>query len=189
MTDVPVRDAATVVVARDGIDGLEVLLLRRTPRAVFVGGAHVFPGGAVDPGDGADLRRTAVREAAEEAALRLDPADLRFLARWVTPPGQPRRFDTRFFVTAEPAGQRAACDGSETVECGWWQPDAALAAPITLIEPTRATLELLTRYGEVGALLRDLDAGDATQPVHEAPLGWRVRLPHDDLGDLDEVVA
>lgn len=184
MTDVPVRDAATVVVARDGAAGLEVLLLRRTSRAVFVGGAHVFPGGALDPGDGGDLRRAAVREAEEEAALRLDAADLRFLARWVTPPGQPRRFDTRFFVAAEPPGQHADCDGSETVECGWWRPDAALAAPILLIEPTRATLEVLTRYDEVGALLAALDAADPSRPVHEAPLGWRVRLPHDDLGEV-----
>lgn len=184
------RDAATVVVARDGAEGIEVLLLRRAAQAVFVGGAHVFPGGAVDPGDGDDLRRTAVREAEEEAALRLDPADLRFLARWVTPPGQPRRFDTRFYVAAEPAGQLAACDGSETVECGWWRPDAALAAPITLIEPTRATLALVARFDVVGDLLASLDAADASRPVHEAPMGWRVRLPDDDgLLDADGVLS
>ena len=98
-------DAATVVVVRDGEPGLEVLLLRRTPAAVFAPGAHVFPGGAVDPDDGDDHRATAAREALEEAGLRLDPAALRPLARWVTPPGGPRRFDTRFFVTAAPAGQ------------------------------------------------------------------------------------
>jgi 8-oxo-dGTP pyrophosphatase MutT (NUDIX family) len=45
------RDAATVVLVRDGDDGPEVCLLRRNPAAVFAGGAHVFPGGAVDDGD------------------------------------------------------------------------------------------------------------------------------------------
>lgn len=45
------RPAATVVVARDTDAGLEVLLLRRTHAAVFMPGAYVFPGGAVDPHD------------------------------------------------------------------------------------------------------------------------------------------
>lgn len=47
-----VRDAATVMLVRDGPSGgVEVLLLRRSLRSDFVGGAHVFPGGAVDPAD------------------------------------------------------------------------------------------------------------------------------------------
>lgn len=45
------REAATVVLVRDGEPGAEVCLLRRNPAAVFAGGAHVFPGGAVDKHD------------------------------------------------------------------------------------------------------------------------------------------
>ena len=48
---VPVRDAATVMVVRDGAEGLEVFMLRRTLAAVFAGGMFVFPGGAVDDAD------------------------------------------------------------------------------------------------------------------------------------------
>ena len=48
---VPVREAATVMVVRDGADGLEVLMLRRSLASTFVGGAYVFPGGMVDPHD------------------------------------------------------------------------------------------------------------------------------------------
>jgi 8-oxo-dGTP pyrophosphatase MutT (NUDIX family) len=48
---VPVREAATVAVVRDGAHGLEVFMVRRTIAAVFSPGAHVFPGGAVDPED------------------------------------------------------------------------------------------------------------------------------------------
>ena len=54
MTDlpiVPLRDAATVLLVRDGLDGLEVFMLRRNLKSDFVGGAYVFPGGAVDPDD------------------------------------------------------------------------------------------------------------------------------------------
>ena len=48
---VPVRDAATVMLVRDGDAGLEVFMLRRTLAAVFAGGLYVFPGGAVDDAD------------------------------------------------------------------------------------------------------------------------------------------
>lgn len=50
-TEVELRDAATVLVLRDGHEGLEVFMLRRNLNSDFVGGAYVFPGGAVDPAD------------------------------------------------------------------------------------------------------------------------------------------
>lgn len=43
--------AATLVLLRDGGDGLQVLLMRRHRSSGFVPGAWVFPGGRVDPGD------------------------------------------------------------------------------------------------------------------------------------------
>ena len=46
-----VRDASTVMLVRDGADGLEVFMLRRSLNSDFVGGAYVFPGGAVDDAD------------------------------------------------------------------------------------------------------------------------------------------
>ena len=49
--DVPVRDAATVVLVRDGAGGPEVYLLRRHARMTFAPGQAVFPGGGVDPRD------------------------------------------------------------------------------------------------------------------------------------------
>jgi 8-oxo-dGTP pyrophosphatase MutT (NUDIX family) len=52
MAPVTPRPAATVMLLRDGTGGLEVLLLQRAASTPFVPGAHVFPGGAVDPADG-----------------------------------------------------------------------------------------------------------------------------------------
>jgi 8-oxo-dGTP pyrophosphatase MutT (NUDIX family) len=54
---VEIRPAATVMLVRDapaasGASELEVLMVRRNLRSDFVGGAYVFPGGAVDPHDG-----------------------------------------------------------------------------------------------------------------------------------------
>ncbi len=48
---VPIRQAATVALVRDGDAGLEVFMVRRTTAAVFSPGAHVFPGGALDAAD------------------------------------------------------------------------------------------------------------------------------------------
>lgn len=45
------RDAATVIVVRDGADGLETFMLQRHLNSDFIGGAYVFPGGSVDEGD------------------------------------------------------------------------------------------------------------------------------------------
>ena len=83
---VQIRDAATVMLVRDGGDArLEVFMLRRNLNSDFVGGAYVFPGGAVDPADRhADLEpicegRT---DADASTALGLDPAS-GGLAYWV----------------------------------------------------------------------------------------------------------
>jgi 8-oxo-dGTP pyrophosphatase MutT (NUDIX family) len=59
---------------RDGVDGLEVFMLRRTANAAFAGGMYVFPGGRVDEADGeGDLgyRVAALRECFEEAGVLL----------------------------------------------------------------------------------------------------------------------
>lgn len=51
MTDRPVRDAATVILVRDGQTRPAVLMGQRGSRAAFMPNKFVFPGGAVDPGD------------------------------------------------------------------------------------------------------------------------------------------
>ncbi|GAA3035542.1 NUDIX domain-containing protein [Gordonia defluvii] len=52
----PLRDASTVVLVRDGADGIDVFLQRRVQQMAFAGGMTVFPGGGVDDRDAdADL--------------------------------------------------------------------------------------------------------------------------------------
>ena len=48
----PIRQAATVLLLRDGAAGLEVWLLRRTKGMPFAGGMSAYPGGGVDERDG-----------------------------------------------------------------------------------------------------------------------------------------
>ena len=82
-SDVEVRDAATVLLVRDGHAGLEVFMLRRNLESTFVGGAYVFPGGAVDPADrAADLEAISVGRTDAEASRRLG-IDRGGLAYWV----------------------------------------------------------------------------------------------------------
>ena len=61
----PVRPAATLLLLRDGSEGLEVLLTRRSATARFAPGAYVFPGGAIDPED-AQCHALAARRAGQD---------------------------------------------------------------------------------------------------------------------------
>src|SRR5215217_3893332 len=97
------RPAATVILLRGGDQRLEVLLVQRNPAARFMGGAWVFPGGALDGDE--DARAAGVREVAEEAGVALpDPSALVPFSRWITPPQLPIRFDALFFLARAPDG-------------------------------------------------------------------------------------
>jgi 8-oxo-dGTP pyrophosphatase MutT (NUDIX family) len=155
------RQAASVIVLRGGPEALEVLLLRRNPAARFMGGAWVFPGGAVDSHEGeGDLahRAAAVREVAEEAGLALpDPATLVKFSRWITPAQITIRYDTHFFLAPAPPGQEPRADGEEMVDLGWHTPAGALEAhrrgELELVFPTIKHLEQLATFPTADALL------------------------------------
>lgn len=225
----PVRPAATVMLVRDGHDGLEVFMLQRTLSAAFARGQFVFPGGAVDDADhgpafepicdglddaeasermgltsgGLAWLVAAIRECFEEAGVLLarrrdehqvvrfaDPvvADRFNLARhaihdgarslvdlcaeenlllltdrihlvdhWVTPVGERRRFDTRFFVAAAPEEQEPLHDDKETIASLWVRPADALdmwrAGELQMFPPTVAALEFLLPHVDVGAAM------------------------------------
>src|SRR5690554_6716361 len=62
----------------------------------------------------------------EKHQMPLPLGRLANLSHWVTPPGPPRRFDTRFFVAVAPEGQVASHDGTETIDHVWISPAQAL---------------------------------------------------------------
>jgi 8-oxo-dGTP pyrophosphatase MutT (NUDIX family) len=168
----PPRQAATVILLRGGGEQLEVLLVRRTPQARFMGGVWVFPGGAVDAheGDGDEAHRVAaIRELREEAAIALDdPGALVKFSRWITPAEVRIRFDTHFFLAALPDGQEPQVDGEECVDLGWFTPSGALdayrAEEIALVFPTIKHLEQLSEFSSVEELMAHA-GGREVQPV------------------------
>jgi 8-oxo-dGTP pyrophosphatase MutT (NUDIX family) len=151
------REAATLVLLRDGGAGPDVLLVQRNPEQRFMGGAWVFPGGALHEDD-ADLAATAVRELEEEAGIAL-PASTELVpwSRWITPEEVKIRFDTHFFVAEAPPGARATPDGRECVDARWLRPVAALEAhdrdELMLVFPTIKHLEALVTFDSVRAAL------------------------------------
>jgi 8-oxo-dGTP pyrophosphatase MutT (NUDIX family) len=170
--ETPPRQAATVILLRGGSAALEVLLVRRTPHARFMAGVWVFPGGAVDAGEGdgeGAHRAAAVRELREEAGIALaDPAELVEFSRWITPAAVRTRFDTHFFLAPLPVGQEPQVDGEECVDLGWFTPRAALGAhaagEIVLVFPTIKHLEQLLEFASVDDLLTHARGRDV-QPI------------------------
>jgi 8-oxo-dGTP pyrophosphatase MutT (NUDIX family) len=212
VTEVPVRDAATVVLLRDGESGIEAWLLTRVTSMVFAGGMAVFPGGRVDAADaqlpfvpGSDehaVRRfgyppdevralvgAAVREVFEETGvllttpvadlaearaaveagtlpfgelldehgLAVDGSAVRPWSRWITPEGEVRRYDTRFFVAALPDGAQPQNVTTESSSAGWFDIHAALRSAergeIVLLPPTILTLTAMASYLTVAEVL------------------------------------
>jgi 8-oxo-dGTP pyrophosphatase MutT (NUDIX family) len=166
------RLATSVIVLRGEDRGLEVLLVQRNPDSRFMGGAWVFPGGAVDAADGegeAALRAAGVREVEEEAGIALaDPAQLVPFSRWITPAVVKIRFDTWFYLAPVPDDAAPQIDGGECVDWRWSTPQAALDAhaadELMLVFPTIKHLEQLAAFPSAHALVEHA-RGRPVEPV------------------------
>jgi 8-oxo-dGTP pyrophosphatase MutT (NUDIX family) len=189
--------AASVVLLRDSVIGLETYLLHRHARMLFAPSTVVFPGGRVDPvdHDGPDpirpnsirpnsIRRCAIRETTEETGVVLTEVDLHPWAHWITPEIEPRRYDTWFFVAAIPDDLEAVDISGETERAEWSTPQQALAAErsglIRLMPPTMSILIELTDLGSVEAVIKhakDRRIEEVLPKVVETPPGWQFRYP------------
>lgn len=197
------RDASTIVVVRDGDEGIEAYLMRRQTSMAFAAGMYVFPGGGLmasdiehdvpwagpdaaewgrrlrcDPDLARGLVVAAVRETFEETGIllagpdansvvsdtsgaemqaargALDEGEMAFAdflndhglvlradllgawAHWITPEFEPRRYDTRFFVAALPAGQSVGAISREADRAIW----APLSRVLASVEAGEAAM-------------------------------------------------
>jgi 8-oxo-dGTP pyrophosphatase MutT (NUDIX family) len=182
------RPAGTVILLRGASSALEVLLVRRNPNARFMGGAWVFPGGAVDSSEGEGdqaLRAAAIRELEEEAGITIaDAGELVAFSRWITPAEVKIRFDTWFYLAPLPTGAEPRVDGSEVVDARWYSPAGALEArdrgELFLVFPTIKHLEQLSVFESADALLEHA-RGREVHPVQPRVVGQgetaRIVLP------------
>jgi 8-oxo-dGTP pyrophosphatase MutT (NUDIX family) len=170
------RLAATCIPIRERSDtGLEVLMVRRNPNLSF-GGLWTFPGGVLEPDDGAvpadidedrqhwgapSLLSTAangaVRETVEETALECDVSSLAWFSHWIPPlVGPPKRFATWFFLAPEHRGE-IEVDPAENDQARWITAEAALeestAGEFPLAAPTWITLDDLMAFDAVPQLV------------------------------------
>ena len=181
--------AASVLVVDDRPD-LHVVIGRRRPGSLFVGGLIVFPGGGVDSEDRGDAARSrvpkatipditpydaapflhaAIRETREEVALDIagstpvDPVDFPHVGRWITPVGPPRRYDTHFFL-ARYRGGTVVADQIE-LTAAWWERPADVISRIDdgdleAILPTIEFLRSLSEYRNVADAFAGAGCGE-----------------------------
>lgn len=145
----------------EGDEGYRVAAVRECYEEAGVLLAVDADGRMVDDGHPALAHRTAVydgdvdvRALAADHGLRLATDALPWTSHWITPKGETaRRFDTRFFMAASPAGQTFHHDDNETVASMWVRPADALArweaGELQLMPPTVTNLRFLEAHGTV----------------------------------------
>lgn len=189
------KPSGTVVAVRDAAGGLEVLLLQRARRRGQESQAPwVFPGGKVEPEDAARggddpeqaARHAAVREAHEEARLRLEPSGLVTISRWITPAVRTRRFDTWFFLAAVAGDRDVVVDGQEIGAHAWLAPGEALeryrAGALSLAPPTFVTVTWLEHHPDAASAARELGEAETLlfEPkIHPVEGGACILYPGD----------
>jgi 8-oxo-dGTP pyrophosphatase MutT (NUDIX family) len=186
------RQAASLVLLRAAVRGLEVLLTRRPSHMRFGGDLWVFPGGAVDRGD-ADHRSAAVRETFEETGIGVDPASLIPMTRWVTPNGLPVRFDARFFAAIVPPTTEVLAASDEVAESRWLRPDVALEAvandQLPMWLPTIVTLQQFEHIADTATIERAFAptarADDRPEPRFEGLGDGLIRVDQAWAGGID----
>jgi 8-oxo-dGTP pyrophosphatase MutT (NUDIX family) len=118
---------------------------------------------------------------------------LRAWTHWLTPEIESRRFDTRFFVAALPAGQRTRDVGGEADRVAWMHPNDALAGnergEMMLMPPTLASLRDMAEYGSVDEVLAAAASRTVTRILPKLIFDendqLKFLLPHDPGYPLD----
>jgi len=91
--------------------------------------------------------------------LRLVTDNIHYVSHWITPVGEPRRFDTRFFIARAPDAQEPLHDDNETIASLWVAPAEALAmhkrGELAMIPPTTSNLEFLVPHATADKALQE----------------------------------
>ena len=92
----------------------------------------------------------ALLDLCKREGLRLTTDDIHYVSHWITPMGEKRRFDTRFFIARAPQAQEPLLDDGETIESFWISPQEAIERAhekdLMLMPPTKANIEFLLPF-------------------------------------------
>jgi 8-oxo-dGTP pyrophosphatase MutT (NUDIX family) len=92
----------------------------------------------------------ALLDLCQREGLRLTTDDIHYVSHWITPMGEKRRFDTRFFIARAPQAQEPLHDDGETIESFWISPQEAIERAhekdLMLMPPTKANIEFLLPF-------------------------------------------
>jgi 8-oxo-dGTP pyrophosphatase MutT (NUDIX family) len=103
--------------------------------------------------------------------LVVDDSAIVPFAHWLTPEIEDRRFDTRFFVAAQPAGQQARHVGGEADRSAWWRPSDALTAyaegRMAMWPPTLAVMRFLAASTTAAAAVEAAREADVVPVMPE----------------------
>ncbi len=107
--------------------------------------------------DAVNGQRSGLLDICEQEGLVLAVDAVHYVSHWITPELAPRRYDTRFFITAAPPGQIASHDEVETIANIWIRPGEALArhraGEIEMLPPTIANLRNIEAYRTTGEVM------------------------------------
>jgi 8-oxo-dGTP pyrophosphatase MutT (NUDIX family) len=128
--------------------------------------------------------RTTLREVAVEAGVQLALDQLTYIAHWITPEPEPRRYDTRFFLAAVSPGTQHTLHEPELVEARWMTPRAAvggfLEGKLKMLPPTVHTLRRLADFNTVDELqtaLKELPVPAILPRMRRHPDGVIIEVP------------
>ncbi len=107
-----------------------------------------------------DDQQIGLAELCLQENLVLQAQRLTYLAHWITPDFESRRYDTRFFVASIPSRQHASHDDKETTHRAWWTPQQAIERyredEILLAPPTLRILEEMTHFSSHAEFVEEL---------------------------------
>ncbi len=99
----------------------------------------------------------ALLDLCKKEGLRLATDEIFYVSHWITPMGERRRFDTRFFIARAPAAQEPLHDDGETIESFWISPQEAIERAhekdLMLMPPTMANIEFLLPHATTDDVL------------------------------------
>jgi 8-oxo-dGTP pyrophosphatase MutT (NUDIX family) len=181
--------SAAIEVDRDGL-AFWVAVVRETFEECGVllasdkGGA--VPGAALAERSAVESGSTHLHDLLARFDLHVDATIIELIARWITPIGPPRRYDTWFFLCAMPDGQDATHDGTEAVHLEWVRPADGLErwrrGEYVMLPPTVASLQQLAPFSSVADVLdayRGDTAWDLAKVVGDERGLYEVILPGD----------